>query len=85
MNWNCLLGHDYERVGEIKPIKYDGEFNYYVYKGHFALGRCRRCSKKTLVQCSGTWRYYPSDMLTKLGYLESIGENNSQENQNQSD
>ncbi len=72
MNWECIknLGHSYEKVGDIKPIKYDSEFSTYAYDGHYALGRCKWCGTKKLLRCTGQFRFTNSEMRTRVEYME---------------
>lgn len=70
----CALGmHDWECIGPIEPIKDDSDFSSHSYLGHFALGKCKWCSKKELRRCSGKWEWYWGDELTEKEYTEKYG------------
>lgn len=70
MNIRCLLGlHNWEKIAPIKPIKAENEFSHCNYLGHFALGECRRCNKRSLRECYGKWEWYWADELTEAEYM----------------
>ena len=68
----CLLGlHDYERISRPVPAKIYSEFNFLAQA--YALGRCKRCSKFSMIEClGGLISYYPSDMKTKDEWLKIL-------------
>ena len=71
MNWNCVknLGHNYQKVGRMRPIRNSNEFSSYDYAGHFSLGRCEFCGTEKLIQCTGRFTFYHHDMITKSEYM----------------
>ncbi len=77
MNLRCFLGlHSMRKSSHSVPVKMDGEFNEFVYDGHFALGECVSCGNLSMVQCAGKWKYYPSDMKVKDEWLKELSEVN---------
>ncbi len=68
----CLLGiHDYERVSEPVPARGDNEFDFIV--NSYALGKCRRCPKFSMVRCCGGLKsYYFSEVETKREWLKIL-------------
>ena len=69
----CLLGiHDFERVSEPVPAREgDGGFDFLV--NSYALGKCRRCFKFSMVRCWGGLKpYYSSDVKTKKEWLKQL-------------
>lgn len=75
MNICCLLGfHSWKRVGIVMPIRREGDFSggSGLCDGHFALGKCRRCSKEEMRQCWGRFSWYRADEITEAEYMEKF-------------
>ena len=73
MNLGCLLGcHSYKKISHSIPIKCDGEFDEFVYGGHYALGKCSVCGELSMQKCCGRYTYLPSEMLTKKEGMELL-------------
>lgn len=71
----CLIGlHDWERVGVVKPIRTEGEWNTGLYEGHKAMGRCRKCGKTELRNVGGRHRWYNIDEITEEEYIRRFKE-----------
>ena len=67
---SCKIGlHDFERVSEPVPTKGDSEFTFVV--DAYALGKCKRCSKLSMVRCwGGLNSYYTHDVKTQAEWLK---------------
>lgn len=72
MNIQCRLGiHSYKRVSEAVPASEDDEFNF-TAQG-YALGKCKRCSRFSMVRCYGRLdSYYLSAVKTKSEWLREL-------------
>lgn len=69
MSIACIFrGHDYRRVGDIKPIKSASSFSHNDYQGHYAMGRCAVCGKESLRQCFGEFRWSMHERVTAAEY-----------------
>ena len=74
--WCKLTGHNFQRVSDPVPTKFDDEFPAVVegvYDWHYALGKCRKCGRFRMVRCQGAGLpFRTSDMKTAAEWLEIL-------------
>ena len=64
----CLFGHDWKKIGVIKPIAYKDEFS--TSSDRMAMGECGRCGKREMQYIGGSCSYYRSEIITRTEYYK---------------
>lgn len=75
-NFLCWLGaHNLVKIGPIEPLEISDEEreSWFIsdgYRGHFALGKCKRCGKEEFVRIYGSFNWRGYEEMTEERYLK---------------